>query len=105
MDSPFCREDGQGRRLVRQVMKAKLDLGDEGGAVGVNWPSKMGSFAQANVGCLHQLAGSQCWMLLLFCHFFCYAEILKTFLINEDGRNFGPRFSPQKGMNGSNTSM
>lgn len=35
MDSPFCREDGQGRRLVRQVMKAKLDLGDEGGAVGI----------------------------------------------------------------------
>lgn len=107
MDSPFCREDGQGRRLVRQVMKAKLDLGDEGGAVGVNWPSKMGSFAQANVGCLFAPIG---WIPMLdvgcvFCHFFCYAFFLKTFLINEDGRNFGPRFSPQKGMNGSNTSM
>ena len=76
-------------------MKAKLDLGDEGGAIGdadghQTWDLLPQPMSYIDL-CLHQLGGSQCWMLFVFCHFFAMF-FFKTFLINEDGRNFGPRF-------------
>lgn len=95
-----------------------------GGAWWGKWWRRSWTLVMKVVQLVYQLAfingifcPSQCWMFApigwipmldvgcVFCHFFCYAFFLKTFLINEDGRNFGPRFSPQKGMNGSNTSM